>query len=218
MLSSLATTSTSLMRTISESLRYPVIIVLLILVALSIFMVGTLIAEIFTEHRHLNVVMPKLVDEIRSSDTPLDEIIEKSGLLKSQKQILLEITKHPELNDEMLEALATRLMEEESSKYEKRVMVTDLMAKLGPMFGLLGTLIPLGPGIIALGQKDTYTLSQSLLVAFDTTVLGLITAAVALVISTIRKKWYRNYMSILNTLTECVLEVVEERPEDEACE
>ena len=41
---------------------------------------------------------------------------------------------------------------------------------------------------------------------------------VALVISTIRKKWYRNYMSILNTLTECVLEVVEERPEDEACE
>lgn len=38
------------------------------------------------------------------------------------------------------------------------------------MLGLLGTLIPLGPGIIALGQGDTQTLSTSLLTAFDTTI------------------------------------------------
>ena len=85
--------------------------------------------------------------------------------------------------------------------------LSDLLAKLGPIFGLLGTLIPLGPGIIALGQGDTYTLSQSLLTAFDTTVAGLISAAVAMVISSVRKGWYANYMSILETLADCVLEV-----------
>ena len=78
----------------------------------------------------------------------------------------------------------------------------------------MGTLIPLGPGIIALGQGDTFTLSNSLLIAFDTTVAGLVCALIALVISTIRKIWYRNDMSILETLMECILE--EEQNDDQA--
>lgn len=71
----------------------------------------------------------------------------------------------------------------------------------------MGTLIPLGPGIIALGRGDTLTLSNSLMIAFDTTIAGLACAAVAVLVSTIRKHWYNNYMSVLETLMECVLEV-----------
>ena len=82
-----------------------------------------------------------------------------------------------------------------------------MLAKLGPMIGLLGTLIPLGPGIIALGQGDTLTLSQSLLTAFDTTIAGLIVAAAALIISGIRRGWYNGYMSVLETAMECVVEM-----------
>ena len=78
-----------------------------------------------------------------------------------------------------------------------------LLARLAPMFGLLGTLIPLGPGIIALGQGDTYTLSTSLLTAFDTTIAGLVAAA----ISTIRRGWYREYASILEAVSETLLEL-----------
>ena len=115
----------------------------------------------------------------------------------------------------MREALAVRLLEEEQARFDRRVMITDLISKLGPMFGLLGTLIPLGPGIIALGQGDTYTLSTSLLTAFDTTIVGLISAAVAMLISTVRKGWYGNYMSILEALTECVLEVEKKNAEEE---
>ena len=62
----------------------------------------------------------------------------------------------------------------------------ELLARLAPMFGLLGTLIPLGPGIIALGQGDTQTLSPSLLTAFDTTIAGLSAAAVCLVVTSLR--------------------------------
>ena len=86
-------------------------------------------------------------------------------------------------------------------------------AKIGPMLGLLGTLIPLGPGIIALGQGDTITLSSSLLTAFDTTIMGLIAAAIAIVISTIRTRWYTDYMSILETLMECILEAEKKHAE-----
>ena len=70
---------------------------------------------------------------------------------------------------------------------DNRVKITDLIAKVAPMLGLMGTLIPLGPGIVAIGEGDVQVLAESLLIAFDTTVLGLIVAAVALCVSTIRK-------------------------------
>jgi biopolymer transport protein ExbB/TolQ len=76
------------------------------------------------------------------------------------------------------------------------------------MAGLLGTLIPLGPGIIALGQGDTYTLSASLLTAFDTTIAGLAAAGVCLVVHSVRSRWYAAYMSDLETLADCVTELV----------
>ena len=46
--------------------------------------------------------------------------------------------------------------------------------QLGPILGLLGTLIPLGPGLAALGSGDIVTLAEALTVAFDTTVTGLL--------------------------------------------
>ena len=107
----------------------------------------------------------------------------------------------------MLEPLAANLLEREQERYDAKLKPTDLLSKLGPMFGLLGTLIPLGPGIIALGQGDTMTLSQSLMTAFDTTIAGLIVAAIAIVISTIRRGWYNNYMSVLETVMDCVVEM-----------
>ena len=106
----------------------------------------------------------------------------------------------------MREALAVRLLEQEQDRYDRIVKLSELLARLAPMFGLLGTLIPLGPGIIALGQGDTYTLSTSLLTAFDTTVAGLVAAAFATVISTVRRGWYREYASILEAAAEMLLE------------
>ena len=195
------------LRAVASSLQTPVICVLLLMIAVMIVMTGTVIAEYFTERIHLRAKLPELVDKLREKDSSIEEIIENSGLLKRQKKALLELTKHKELTGAMRESLAVRLIYQEREHYDLIVKITDLVARLGPMFGLLGTLIPLGPGIIALGRGDTYTLSTSFLTAFDTTIAGLISAAVAFVISAIRKKWYANYMSSLELVMECVLEV-----------
>lgn len=192
-----------LLRTLADSLEEPVIFCLLLMMAAAPVLLGSLIVEFFTERRRLKVKLPQMADALRAGEMD----IANSGLLKRQKAALTELTKHPELTDHMREALAERLLEEEQARFERIVKISDLICKLGPMFGLLGTLIPLGPGIIALGQGDTYTLSQSLLTAFDTTIAGLAAAAAAMIVSTVRKSWYRNYMSILETLAECVLEV-----------
>ena len=200
-----------LLRSISSGLQYPVMLILVVLMVVTLVMLGSLIGETFTEHRFLKVQLPKLMEEIRLQEKPLEQILDESKLLMQHKKLLKELIAHPDFSEHMREALGNRLMDEEQSRLERRTKISDVIAKLGPIFGLLGTLIPLGPGIMALGQGDTLMLSQSLLTAFDTTVVGMIVAAVALIISTIHKSWYRNDMSILITLTECVIEVENER-------
>ena len=195
------------LHSMTSVLQIPVVIILILFIAAILVAIGWIISEYMNEHKHMQVQLPKLLDEIRAGEQPIEEIIETSGLLKTQKEALVEITKHSDFNNLMLESLAANLLEREQERYDAKLKPTDLLSKLGPMFGLLGTLIPLGPGIIALGQGDTMTLSQSLMTAFDTTIAGLIVAAMAIVISTIRRGWYNNYMSVLETVMDCVVEM-----------
>lgn len=58
------------------------------------------------------------------------------------------------------------------------------------MLGLMGTLIPLGPGLAALGDGDVKILSTAMSVAFDTTVLGLLCGMIGFVIARLRRRWY----------------------------
>ena len=197
---------TDILRALSSGLKVPVILLLLILVAVTVVMLGSLIAELFTERIRLKVRLPSLVDEIRNSGIEINQVINNSGLLKRQKNLLLELVSHPNLTGVMREALARKLLYQEQAHYDHITKITDLAARLGPMLGLLGTLIPLGPGLIALGQGDTYTLSTSFLTAFDTTIAGLATAAVAYIISSIRKGWYENYITTTESLAVCLLE------------
>ena len=72
----------------------------------------------------------------------------------------------------------------------KRLERSDLLARCGPILGLMGTLIPLGPGLNALGAGNIDILATALSVAFDTTVVGLLVGLVAFVVSRLRRRWY----------------------------
>ena len=195
------------LRALANSMKIPTIIILLLLIATTIVMLGTLIAEFFTERRHLKVKIPDLIAEMQGkSIEDLYVVIDKSGLLKRQKTAVCKLLDMSDLPETEREALGRQLLFDEQNRYEKITKVTDLIARVAPMFGLMGTLIPLGPGIIALGQGDTKTLSSSLLVAFDTTIAGLISAAVSYVISALRSRWYEQYLVGLETVMECILE------------
>ena len=210
----------NVLREVVGACQTPVIIMLLLAAATTLVCLGWLIAEAFLEHRHFKVFLPQLVDDLREASygtgEDVREVIRQSGLLLRQKQYLIELTRHEDAGDQMRESLAVSLEEQEREHYATRVQITDLLSRISPMLGLLGTLIPLGPGLVALGSGDTETLSSALRIAFDTTSLGLLVAALALIISAIRKRWYRNYMNAFDTAIDCVLEAERSLTHDDA--
>lgn len=203
-----------MLRAIASGLQIPTIIILLLLIALTVVLLGSLVVEYFTERKQLQGSIPELIDAMQGKDArELAAVIANSGLLQRQKDALMEVVKRGSLPTETRVALARKLLLDEEKHYLGRVRISDLISKIAPMFGLMGTLIPLAPGLIALGQGDTKTLSDSLLIAFDTTVAGLISAAVALFISSVRKGWYAGYSSSLEAAMDAVLDCQDEAAE-----
>jgi biopolymer transport protein ExbB/TolQ len=198
---------TDTMHTVTHGLQIPTIIVLLLLTVITLVILGSIIVEFFTERKALKANIPALMASVNGKSMPeISGLIQKSEILKRQKKALLELIKYSYLPDEELEAIAKKLLAQTEDRFNKIVGYTDLIARVAPMFGLMGTLIPLGPGLIALGQGDTKTLADSLLIAFDTTILGLVCAAVSYIISKIRNRWYEDYMVSLEGIMECILE------------
>lgn len=72
----------------------------------------------------------------------------------------------------------------------RRIDRADLLARIGPMLGLMGTLIPLGPGLAALGRGEMDALAQAVTVAFNTTVLGLLAGILGFLVGRLRRRWY----------------------------
>lgn len=192
------------LHSIGQWLRVPCMVVLAALLVTAVWQAGSVLAERFQRRRRVDC--SALMQQLhRAERRQWEGMLAESGLLPWQKQALQALLAADLLPESRL-ALARRLLAQQEDLLGRVTNVTDLVARLGPIFGLLGTLIPLGPGIVALGQGDTAQLASSLAVAFDTTITGLAAAAVASVISMWRKRWYEQDLGDLEALMECVLE------------
>ncbi|PVZ71566.1 MotA/TolQ/ExbB proton channel family protein [Pelagibaculum spongiae] len=76
----------------------------------------------------------------------------------------------------------------------KRIERADFITRISPMLGLMGTLIPLGPGLAALGDGELKILTTAMTVAFDTTVMGLLAGIFGFVLARLRRRWYSDLL------------------------
>lgn len=203
---------TGTMDVISQSLTIPVLIILLIMVVITAINLGMVISE-YTSRKKVPVdVISEIIFNINNakSITELDDIIEFSKLPVTQKNVLNKIVSSYSLSEVSREALARKLVENEEENFENRLQKTDIITRIGPTLGLMGTLIPLGPGLAALGAGDITTLAQSLTVAFDTTIIGIGSGALAYVLSKVRRNWYEHHISDLDALSDALLDKMRE--------
>ena len=209
------TALTDALHALSQALLAPDIILLLAFACYAVFCIGSVIAEYFTERRNFRIAMPKFLAALMAAkEEDIPQVVAESGLLNRQKIALLTVYDYRTLPGDSMVALIRRVVNQEETRYDRITGRNNTAAKISPMLGLMGTLIPLGPGIAALGQADTSALSSSLLVAFDTTVAGLIVAAVCLAVGKIRSNWYNDYLSALDSGMATMLQKIENMREE----
>jgi biopolymer transport protein ExbB/TolQ len=80
---------------------------------------------------------------------------------------------------------------------QRRLDRTRLLVRAGPAIGLMGTLIPLAPGLAALGNGDVATLAENLRDAFGATVVGLLVGTIAFALTLARTRMYTEDLAAL---------------------
>lgn len=198
---------TSVLDMVSQSLQIPVIIFLLLFAITAIVLLGSLIKEYLNRKKVSSVEMKHVIKDLSHANTAeeMSNIIVGADIPESQKRDLIELIESSDLDDESRTALAKKLVDSREKAFTKRLGWSDVITRIGPTLGLMGTLIPMGPGLAALGSGDIVTLSNAIIVAFDTTVVGIGAGALAYVISKIRRRWYSEYIANLDVLTDVVL-------------
>lgn len=80
---------------------------------------------------------------------------------------------------------------------QRRLDRTRLLVRAGPALGLMGTLIPLAPGLTALGEGNIPALAGELKTAFAATVLGIFTGTLAFALTLTRSRLYAEDLTAL---------------------
>jgi biopolymer transport protein ExbB/TolQ len=84
---------------------------------------------------------------------------------------------------------------------QRRLDHTRILVRAGPALGLMGTLIPLAPGLAALGHGDVATLATDLRTAFAATMIGLLVGTVAYALTLTRTRMYTEDLTALERAT-----------------
>lgn len=200
---------TKILHAAAQSLLIPVILGLLAFLVVAFMELGTFLAEAKKRKANKPANMMEIFHDV-GNIAPwqlknLQQVIDSCSLLTRQKKLLTDLLARVYLSTEVRKLIARDILDREEFRARKVLGKTDLLAKLGPVLGLMGTLIPLGPGLAALGQGDVRGLSEAVIIAFDTTVAGIAAGAVAALISKVRRRWYEQDLVHMELLLELVV-------------
>ncbi|MDN5363936.1 MAG: hypothetical protein PWQ91_997 [Eubacteriales bacterium] len=198
-----------ILHVVSQSFLIPDILGLLIFCVLTFMELGAFAAESKARKKgqpaHLLAQLKDMREGPLRWAQNLRQMVADSFLPAGQKQALLQVLANADMDGENKRMLAKQALDNLEFQYMKTLEKTDLIAKLGPVLGLMGTLIPLGPGLAALGEGDFASLAQAVIVAFDTTVVGIATGGIAYLISKVRRRWYEKDLNDLEMIMEVIL-------------
>ncbi|MCR4574517.1 MAG: MotA/TolQ/ExbB proton channel family protein [Lentisphaeria bacterium] len=177
---------TQILNWISSSLLLPVTVLLLIGLACALVSLGGFFADSFILLKERKQ-RRKIMEALRRGE-PVD-IQQESGLFCERVRKLGEL--------EWDELECEKIISEWEGLYERRLERSRFLAKVGPMLGLMGTLIPMGPALAGLASGDIASMAYNMQIAFATTVLGCCIAGISILILSVRKHDYADEIACL---------------------
>lgn len=177
---------------ISTGLLVPVIVLLIYFFIRSITLIGGFFGQYMTEKKTAAMLDEK-VKEITPSNISefLVSFSDKKGVLVID--YLNEIYKSADSP-----ARLDMLVSEYELAAEKNIATSKILTKMGPILGLMGTLIPMGPALVGLATGDIASMAYNMQVAFATTVVGLVVSAIGFITQQAKERWALHNLMILD--------------------
>lgn len=94
----------------------------------------------------------------------------------------------------------TIFLREAEVKAHRRLGHLQILVRTGPMLGLVGTLIPLGPALQGLSNSNIQQLGSHMNIAFTMTVLGILIGAVSYGLLVVYRNWFEQDLSELEMI------------------
>ena len=185
---------------ISTGLLVPDIVLLIVLFGRALLLVGSFYGQYLSIRKteallrnELNALTPATVMELA------EKLPEKSSsLVISYIRQVLQAHESP--------AQIQRLLANFEIAADKDLAISKTLTKLGPILGLMGTLIPMGPALAGLASGDIASMAYNMQIAFATTVVGLVAGAVGFLTQQVKQRWYLQDMTNLEFLSELLTE------------
>ena len=185
---------------ISTGLLVPDIVLLIVLFGRALLLVGSFYGQYLSIRKtetllrnELNALTPATVMELA------DKLPEKSSsLVISYIRQVLQAHESP--------AQIQRQLANFEIAADKDLAISKTLTKLGPILGLMGTLIPMGPALAGLASGDIASMAYNMQIAFATTVVGLVAGAVGFLTQQVKQRWYLQDMTNLEFLSELLNE------------
>ena len=180
---------------ISTGLLVPVIVLLIIFFGRALLLIGGFFGQ-YMAIRRTNALLGKDLDELnRDNVTTLSERLPK----KNPSLVVSYIKRLLEADDA---AMRQRLLANFEISADKDLATAKTLSKMGPMLGLMGTLIPMGPALVGLSTGDIASMAYNMQVAFATTVVGIFAAAIGFITGQVKQRWYLKDMTDLEFVAE----------------
>ena len=72
----------------------------------------------------------------------------------------------------------------------KQLETVRIVTRVTPMLGLIATLVPMGPALVALQENNTYAMGEHMAVAFTAVTISLVAASLTFWVASIKKRWF----------------------------
>jgi biopolymer transport protein ExbB/TolQ len=158
---------------VSSSLYLPVLLIVTLLAAYSVYASGRLLQEWLQRRSLGSLVLIKFANDLQQT---ISENKITGNPLDVEMELLLQTHEHQQLI---------------------KLDQIRFVIKLGPAVGLMGTLIPMGISLAALASGNIPSMASSMVTAFTATVAGLGCSVVAYLIALIREQWLRADFAVM---------------------
>ena len=193
-------TISDIMFWISTGLLVPVIVLLIALFFRSLLLGGSFFGQ-YLAIRKTDKMLREQLEALRLAN--LDEF---DGKLPANNKSLVVTYMRRIMEARESHAQVQRLLANFEIAADKDLATSKTLTKLGPILGLMGTLIPMGPALVGLSTGDIASMAYNMQVAFATTVIGLFAGAIGFLTQQVKQRWYLQDMTNLEFLAELINE------------